>query len=281
MAKKKRPAQPTRPRIISMPPRLIEALEEVDDLARRKRWDEVLDVLDELDGRYPNHPAVLTQLANVSQQLNDLLQFEDACARLVKADPNNEDAALAVGEAYLQNARPMLGLRAFQRFVQRWPDHRQVPEVRQMIQKLEESMLELLQPYGLAADEAGLLLAEQHEEVQFHLAHGHYAQVKRVAQEALRRHPDFASVRNNLSLCCFIEGDLDQAVAEAQRVLAFQPDNIHARSNLVRFLFVLGRTGEAQQAAEQLKNLPTQVADLWLKKMEAFAVLGDDVAVLD
>jgi tetratricopeptide (TPR) repeat protein len=281
MAKKKRPAQPARSRIISMPPRLIEALEEVDDLTRRKRWDEALDVLEELDERYPNHPAVLTQLANVSQELNDMTLFEDACACLVKADPDNDDAALALAGAYLQNARPVLGLRAFQRFVQRWPEHPQAPEVRQMIQKLEEGLAELLKPYGLSPNEASLTLAEQHEEVQFHLAHGNYAQVKRVAQEVLRRQPDFAPVRNNLSLCCFMEGELEQAAAEAQRVLDFQSDNIHALSNLVRFQFILGRTEEARQTAERLRNSQTQAADLWLKKMEAFAVLGDDVTVLE
>lgn len=281
MAKKRKSTQPPRARIISMPPRLIEALEEVDDLTRRKRWNEALVRLDELDERYPNHPAVLTQLANVSQQLNAMTLFEDACVRLAKADPNNEDAALALAGAYLHNARPVLGLRAFQRFVQRRPEHPQAPEARQIIRDLEDGLADLLEPYGLSTDEASLILAEQHEEVQFHLAHGHYAQVKRVAQEVLRRQPDFAPVRNNLSLCCFIEGELDQAVMEAQRVLDFQPDNIHALSNLVRFLFILGRTEEARQTAERLRNSQAQAADLWLKKMEAFAVLGDDVTVLD
>ncbi len=281
MAKKKKSPQPARARIISMPPRLIEALEEVDDLTRRKRWNEALVRLDELDERYSNHPAVLTQLANVSQQLNDMTRFEDACARLVKADPNNDDATLALAGAYLHNARPVLGLRAFRRFVQQWPEHPQAPEAQKLIHDLEAGLAELLEPYGLSTDETSLTLAEQHEKVQFYLAHGNYAQVKRVAQEALRRQPDFAPVRNNLSLCCFIEGELDQAVAEAQRVLDFQPDNIHALSNLVRFLFILGRTEEARQTAERLKNSPTQAADLWLKKMEAFAVLGDDVTVLD
>ena len=65
MAKKKTPA---RPRTTSMPPRLIEALEEIEELVQRQRWDEALDVLEELEERYPNHPAVLTYLVNVSQQ---------------------------------------------------------------------------------------------------------------------------------------------------------------------------------------------------------------------
>ena len=124
-------------------------------------------------------------------------------------------AALALAGGYLQNARPVLALRAFRRFVQRWPADERAAETRQMIQKLEESLAAILEPYGLSLNESDLALAEQHEEVQFYLAHGSTRKSnawRRTCCVSTRTLPQHATTS---SLCCFMEGELEQAAAEA------------------------------------------------------------------
>ncbi len=44
----------------------------------------------------------------------------------------------------------------------------------------------------------------------------------------------------------FVEGRLEQAIANAQRVLNLEPDNFQARSNLTRYLYLSGRAEEAR-----------------------------------
>jgi tetratricopeptide (TPR) repeat protein len=125
-------------------------------------------------------------------------------------------------------------------------------------------------------------LAAMHEEIQAQLNQGQWQQVRRLADQYLRRKPDMTAVLNNLSLAYFFEGNFDQAIATARQVLALQPDNYHALGNLVRYLCLGGQMDQIQPIAEQLKALSSPAeSDLWIKKAEAFSFLGDDQAVLD
>src|SRR5262249_5004570 len=81
--------------------------------------------------------------------------------------------------------------------------------------------------------------------------------------------------------CFFREGQHDQAIATAQRVLAFAPENHHALSNLVRYHFLMGRTAEVPAWLDRLKAVPATEGDVWVKKPEALSYLGDDQGVLE
>src|SRR5947207_3176789 len=89
-------------------------------------------------------------------------------------------------------------------------------------------------------DEARAALAELHEEVQSLMNQGQWPQARRRAEKILQRQPDFIPVLNNLSQLYFADGQVDQAIATAQRVLALDPANYHALSNLARYLCLSG-----------------------------------------
>jgi len=264
----------------SIPRRLLQGLQQAEQLAEKKRWVEARDILESLDRRYPGQPAVLTDLVNVYYELEDTRGYQSAVERLLRVEPDNDDASLGLAGSYLTNMRPVMALRAFRAFVKRWPDHERAADVRKTIAKLEKAMPQIFAELEVADDEDGWALVIQHEEMQVHLAGGRFPQVRQTAEAILRRHPNFAPALNNLSLAHWTEGRTDQAIECAERVLAFEPENVHALSNLVRFALLDGRAEQARTYAGRLRTSTAPAADKVLKQMEAFTFLGDDETVL-
>lgn len=247
---------------------------------QRGRLDEAIDVLESADRRYPNRPEVLTQLMNVYHDVEDMIGYMSVAERLSKLVPNDPDLTLALAGAYAANLFPALALRTFHHFLKRWPDHAHADEVRKMAPDLE-SFLRAEQDELDMPGEAGLELLTMHDTVRSCLAQGRYREARQAAEDLLRRRPNFAPALNNMSQAYYAEGKIDRAISTTQRVLAFEPDNVHALSNLTRYLCLSGHPDEARQSAERLKASAAQAADVWLKKMEALTVLGDDQGVLD
>lgn len=282
MAKKKKKKR-SRPRAtVSAPPRrLLEGLLEADRLMRKKRWIEALNLLKDLNRRYRRRPEVLTNLVNAYYELDDIVNYQHACEQLLQVDPHNGDAALGLAGAYMSNLHPVLALRAFRHFLQRWPDHARAADVRETVADLEKRMPEFFADIGVSDDATGWRIALQHEEMQVYLEKGQFQQVRRAAEAILRHDPQFAPAINNLSLAHWAEGRLDKAVEAAQRALEFEPDNIHALSNTIHFMCISGRSDEALPYAERLKASTAPAWDRWLKKAEGLSFIGDDEGVLD
>jgi tetratricopeptide (TPR) repeat protein len=279
MAKKKK-RRPERPSGRSASLNLLRRLEEVDALLRRQQWGPARELLEELDRRYPHRQEVLVGLVNVYYHLKDFRHYQTACERLLPLTPDDPDLVLMLAGAYLSNVRPALAVRTFQRFLARWPDHPDAGKARQTATELEADLGPLLADLGLTGADA-LELATLHEEVQSWLDQGKYPQARQVAEQLLRRKPDFVPALNNLGEAYFREGQPDQALATAQRVLDVAPDNFHALSNLTRYLVLGGRVLEAQTWAERLKAVTSASPDVSVKKAEALSFLGDDQGVLD
>jgi tetratricopeptide (TPR) repeat protein len=278
MPKKK--ASPHR-QIVARPPQsLVAGLNEAESLTRRKRWIEARELLESLDRRYPNRPEVLAPLVNANFDLKDILGYQHACERLVQLIPHDPDATLGLAGAYLLNSRPALALRTFRRFAERFPDHPRAADATKNAADLEGGMDELLSEAGLSGAE-GMALAEQHEEIQSALGQGNYPLVHKLAEQLLRRKPDFAPALNNLSQAYVMQGKLEQAIAAAERVLAFDPGNVHALANLVVYHCRLGRLAEARGWADRLQRSEQPAADKELKIAEALSFLGDDEGVLE
>lgn len=263
----------------SLPRRLVESLRESDELMKHKQWAEARTLLEELDDDYPGQPYVLTNLVNTYYELGDMRGYQQTGERLLKADDGDPDLRLGLAGAYLANGFPMLALRTFHDFLRRNPDHPRASEVRATVALLEEGLENILAELGVEGAE-GQRLAELHEEVQSCLSQGEYAQARRLAEELLRRRPNFAPALNNLTQAYAADGRLPEAIATAQRVLAFAPDNIHALSNITRCLCLSGRWSEARQYAAQLIASNARAVEGQLKKMEALSHLGDDESVL-
>jgi tetratricopeptide (TPR) repeat protein len=279
MAKKK--ARALSPAALARPPLpLLKSLDEADELIRRKKLFEARELLDSLDRRYPNRPEVLGLLVNVNYDLKDMVGYQRAAERLIRIQPNDPDLAIGLGGVYLSNMRPLLALRAFRSFLERFPGHPRAAEVRKTIADLEPGVEQLLSEGGLEGPDR-YEIAELHEQLQSALGQGEFPQVRRLAEQLLKRKPDFAPALNNLAMAYLMEGKLAQAIATERRVLEFDPGNIHALANLVIYHCRLGRIDDARAWAEQLKQSGEPAADRALKVAEALSFLGDDEGVLE
>jgi len=290
MSKRKKPrkAPPQRPRRRyfsprdpNAPHRFVKGMAEASRLMQRKQWQEALEILLPLNRRYPGQPDLLTELVNVYYELQDISSYQATIHHLLKIDPDNADAMYGLAGSYMGTMRPILALKTLRECVRRWPDHEKSREAPQTIAALEATLPELFAELGVEADEAGLVLAEQHEEMQAALNRQDTHTVRKIADAIFKDYPHFSAAYNNLSLAYWMQGDLEKAIETAHALLEFESDNVHALSNLIHFLCMLGRVEEAQSYAEPLRTSPAPAADKTLKQMEGLTFLENYAAVAE
>ncbi len=275
--KKSRRSQQKSNRAVSRP--LEDCLHQIDRLMFGGKLAQARELLEDLDRRYPQQQELLLRLTNVHHDLKDYPEYQAACERLVAVRPSAGFTLMLAG-SYLANLMPILALRTFRRFLERWPDHPRAGEARETVTTLESGLVEVLAGAKLTGPDA-LEVAELHERVQSLLARGRFPEARQKAEELLRRRPNFTAALNNMGEAYFREGDLIQAIASARRTLEIDQENVHALSNLTRYSCLSGRLEDARAYAERLKSAPPQGHDVWTKKAEALSCLGDDQAVLD
>lgn len=272
----------SKPRIdsINLPRRLREGLAEADELLEKGKADQALQILQELDKRYPNQVYVLEMLSDACIDLEDNRGYLRAIRRLHRLTPNRSQVKLTLANAYLVNTFPALALITFREFLRRWPQHEHADEARKTVEKLEEALPNLLKDAGLSF-ETDLDFACQHEEAQVCLHTGEFGRAKSLIEEMQRQKPNFTASLNNLGQIYWLEGDLPRAIEVSRRTLAIEADNIHALANLIRYLYLAGQKEEAAPLVERLKASTAEAAERWTKIAEALAFIGDDQGVLE
>lgn len=247
---------------------------------RRKNWHQAIEILKELETKYPQEPDVYSTLINVFYEINDTLNYEDTCERLIKIQPNNPDAKLGLAGAYLSNIRPMLALQTFREFLKTWPEHKKAENVRKTITDLESKTTEIITDLGLTGPNA-IEIATSHEKAYSLLEKNQYLEAREIEQQILAKQPDFVPALNNISQTYWMEGNIKKAIETCQQVLEINPQNYHALSNITRYLVLAGNIEAATKEAGKLKTLESEAIDIWVKKAEAFSFLGDDDSVLE
>lgn len=248
---------------------------------RRGKQEKAYAVLMELDQSYPDTPDVLVELANFYAAVNNLSGYQTSCERLIAQDPHQSLFTLGLAQSYLATDSPMLALKTFRQVAEKWPNHSDIESVQKSIKQLEANVEDCLAKLEVENNAAGWAIAEEHERVQCHLHRSEFDRTREVGLALLERAPQLQSVRNNVSMAYFFEGNFEEAIAQGYQVLEESEDNIHALSNLIRYHFVLGDQDAAQALVPRLLANEAEAYDPWTKKMEALSYLGDYQTVLD
>lgn len=277
MAKKKK-----RRRMTAVPKAqtLAPALSEVATLINGRHWAEARTLLEELERRSPGQPDVLYALLELYRSRQDYARYQQTAERLRALVPDDAEVVTNLAGSYMLTVSPMLALRTFREFLQRWPEHPRAGQVRQTVADLEATMDRELAAMGLHGEQ-GHELGALHEEARLLLAQGDFAGARRREEQLLAAKADFLPALNNVSLTFAAEGDIERAMSAAQQVLRLAPDNFHALGNLTRYCCLLGRVAEASTWAARLKAVESTALDVWAKKAEALSYVGDDVGVLE
>ncbi len=270
---------PTRLDPINLPRQLRSGLEQAERLLSANKADQALQLLVELDEKYPRNPDVIGLLANANLDLHLVAGYLAAMYKLHKLTPNRADVSLGLAGAYLANERMALALTAFRRFQKKWPLDERMPDIQKTIALLEGGLEGILSGFGLTL-ENGLDFACRHEEMQVLMALGEIEQGKRLGKAILKEFPNFTAPMNNQCQILWLEGEISEAIAMGRKVLALEPENVHALSNLTRYLFMMGAKEAAQEFSARLKDSTAPAWDVWKKKIEALSFIGDDDGVL-
>ena len=253
-------------------------IDEADGLLARGKYDQAIEVLDELGRRYPRRVEIVSRLAHAQFKAGNLWSYQATCARLLAIEPDEPMSWLALGSAAVSNEQPATAQRAFAHVASAWPDHPDSAQARQMQESLLEFLKAEIRRRGLA-EEIGIRVLLLHDEINLHLHLGKFDKLCDVAARLLALCPTFAPALNNRSEAHFRSARYVEAIADCQRVLQFEATNYHALANLTRYLYLSGRFDEAQVTAAALKACDVDEADAFLKKAETFAILGDWEAV--
>ncbi len=264
---------------IILPRRLREGLYEADVLLTEDKPQQALELLQELDQKFPRQPDLLGLMVNACLDVGDQHGYLLAIYKLHELTPNKAEVKLGLAGAYLANGCLALALQTFRQYLKRWPNDERVGEIQKTIQQLEKGLTEFLSEIGFSLDE-GLGFASKHEELRLDMEQGNYNRCQQLAKFLFQQRPNFVPVLNNLSLIEWLDGNLPGAIELSHKVLETEPDNVHALSNLTRFLFMQGRRDEAIVFAKRLKESNASAADRWLKKAEGLSFIGDHDGVL-
>ena len=74
---------------------------------------------------------------------------------------------------------------------------------------------------------------------------------------------------------------MEEAIAQAEKVLTFEPENVHALANLVRFCLLQGEAERAKDYGQRLKASKATAWDLYTKKVEGLTYLRDHEGILE
>ena len=246
-----------------------------------KAFEEAYPLLEEAVKKFPSEEGLWEMYAHVGSQLNNTIVMQKAFAKLVQFQPNDADNLHNLAVAYTMDAYPALASRIFREFARRFPFDSRQKKALEMAEFAEAEIAEMLEAYNIPNDEAGNKIAVLHDKVQLFMHHQEYEKSIQTAQELIKKSPDFISPYNNLSLIYFMKGDIENAVKTSHQALEKQPENFHALGNSVRFLAFLGKKDEAQNVANKLRAVESKFTDIYTKKIEAFAFLGDDELVVE
>ncbi len=264
----------------NIPRRLLDGLMEAEELLERYgRPDEALELLEELHKRYPKSEDVLGMMANAHLDLGDRRGHLNALYRMHKLVPNRAVNKLGLAGAYMATGRIALAYLTFQEFLKKWKHDNRADDAKEALAMLETALDDILPDLDENREKA-LKFASQHELVQVLMELGDYRQAKKIAERLLKEKPDFMPLYNNLSLIAWLQGDLAEACAQAEKVLSFEAGNIHALSNLARYKFLLGKRDAAYVYAERLVASEDDAFDFWLKKIEALILIEQFEEVL-
>lgn len=264
---------------INLPRRVREGLVEADKLLMQGNLQKALELLHELDNKFPHQPDILGLMANANLDIGNQHGYLHAIYELHQITPNRADVKLGLAGAYLTNGYLALALQTFRQFLKHWSHDDRASDVKKTIRLLEKELEIILAELG-DASERGYEFACRHEELRLMMEVGNYSQCRHLARKLLQQRPAFLPILNNLSQVEWLEGNLAQAIETCRRGLEIEPQNVHALSNLTRFLFMQGKKEESSMMAKQLKESDAPAVDGWVKKAEALSFIGDDDGIL-
>lgn len=256
---------------------LQSALKRAESLIERGRAHEAIALLGPLLSSYPRVAELHYYLGYAGVTAGDLWLGLTGYERALELS-RDPGYWLPLASLYLELGLKAHALHAFRQVQKHQVDVTTTENVRQAVASLESDVAELAERLGLSAARVAKGL-RQLEEGQLALQAHDLRLCIAASRRAIKLLPDWPPPQNNLSLALFFDGQPQEAVATARRVLTLAPDNVQALSNAIRFLAWTGDEEQARRLWARLKEITPQDNVERFKMAEAAAVLDQDESV--
>jgi Flp pilus assembly protein TadD len=258
---------------------LEQLFRQAETLIDQGRAREAVDLLQPLAASHPRRPEVHYHLGYAQVQAGDLWDALSAFKRALDLS-RDPDYWLPLALTYDHLGLTAHALRAFRQVRRYEPDEPEVVRMLEGAAGLQQRIQETAEQLGLPPDrvERGLRYFEEGQRA-LHL--GDYPACIANSERASKILGHWPPPRNNLSLALFYDGQPEQAIATARRVLDQAPGNVQALSNAIQFLAWTGQAEEARELWARLRAIAPEEHDIRLKAAEAAAVMDDDERVLE
>lgn len=275
--RKRRPLHRRKPRAERRTKAALQrAFERADRLLARKRAQEAVDLLEPFLESWPRdadlHYYVGYARAHAGDLWGGLVEAERA--QKLKQDP---DYRTFLTLLYLDTNMRAHVLRALRRL----PDLPNLPadmDISEILADMEQEVAGIAGEIGITMQQVEQGLYDM-ERAQIALHEQDFPASIAASRRSITLLGDWPPPHNNLSLALFWNGQPQQAIATAQRVLSQHPDNVHALSNSIRFLAWSGREEEARALWPRLEGGASERTGERRKIVEAAAILDQDESV--
>ncbi len=238
-------------------------------------------------GKSASHSAAVAEAEfGIYQELGDRERASIAAKRFLKLVPQNPDAMFGYAQATLFCFRSSIALIQFKKFLDRWPDHDLAARAREAIEICDSESRRRVATANedggleLTFEDGGLEFYARHEESLEQMADHNLDEAIRLLEQNIKQQPQFISSRNNLVICRFYQGDLENAVRVAREICELAPDNRFAEANLIKIEFLAGNPEKANELADTAMVDPPEEQDSFTALVEALGYLGRDEDVI-
>ena len=262
-----------------IPPREVRnALMEANELIQEGYLDEAEQVLKSEQRHRRNSPELLEALMDLYQRTRDHVHLAETARQLVQLQPNDPEAQLIMAQGYMFCGRVTLALIAYRKFLEKWPGHKYVSKALGAIAVLEPELRNVLQAFDLTESELDLMAL--HERILHRISTSEFDDAIADANELLAVKPMMVSARNNLTLALFQTGQMQEAIQTVRETLELFPDNRFAEASLGRMLFLAGEFEEASEIARHVSDFPADQQDAAAAQAEFLGLMGYDEEIL-
>ena len=262
-----------------IPPREVRnALMEANELIQEGYLDEAEQVLKSEQRHRRNSPELLEALMDLYQRTRDHVHLAETARQLVQLQPNDPEAQLIMAQGYMFCGRVTLALIAYRTFLEKWPGHKYVSKALGAIAVLEPELRNVLQAFDLTESELDLMAL--HERILHRISTSEFDDAIADANELLAVKPMMVSARNNLTLALFQTGQMQEAIQTVRETLELFPDNRFAEASLGRMLFLAGEFEEASEIARHVSDFPADQQDAAAAQAEFLGLMGYDEEIL-
>ncbi|MFD3446515.1 tetratricopeptide repeat protein [Microbacteriaceae bacterium 4G12] len=217
---------------------------------------------------HTEQPFILCQLASALSEAGEYYESNQILTSVIRKDPSMKDCYY-----FMANNYAYLGL--FQQAKKYAERYLEVAEDEEFV----EETLDLLDIIADEGEESDELVDEDElivmqEKANSYIRNGELSEAIATLETIIAEYPEFWSAYNNLAVARFQIGEVEEALSIVNTVLEKNPGNLHALCNTVIFLYSIEEDEKVKKIADQLEDVHPILIEHRFKLGTMFATIG-------